>query len=76
MYFWFPNTIFTALSIFNWISWIAPGNVRLNSVVGFNNGVGVCGSFFCCCCLWVRGLMLLFYLVEPGSDIRLAEYSA
>ncbi|KAK3323160.1 OPT oligopeptide transporter protein-domain-containing protein [Cercophora scortea] len=40
-YFWFPNTIFQALSIFNWISWIAPDNVRLNSVVGFNNGVGL-----------------------------------
>jgi len=41
VYFWFPNAIFQALSIFNWISWIAPDNVKLNSVVGFNNGAGV-----------------------------------
>ena len=41
IYFWFPDYIFQALSIFNWVSWIAPNNVALNSVVGFNNGVGL-----------------------------------
>lgn len=40
-YFWLPNFLFQALSIFNWISWIDPNNVKLNSVVGFNNGVGL-----------------------------------
>ncbi len=40
-YFWLPNILFQALSIFNWLSWIAPDNVRLNSVVGFNNGLGL-----------------------------------
>ena len=44
VYFWFPSVIFQALSVFNWISWIAPDNVKLNSIVGFNNGAGV-GSF-------------------------------
>jgi len=29
------------LSIFNWISWIAPDNTNLNTVVGFNNGLGI-----------------------------------
>ncbi|KAH8887256.1 OPT superfamily oligopeptide transporter [Thozetella sp. PMI_491] len=41
VYFWFPNAIFQALSIFNWMSWIAPNNVQLNSIVGFNNGAGL-----------------------------------
>ncbi|TVY83077.1 Sexual differentiation process protein isp4, partial [Lachnellula suecica] len=41
VYFWFPGYIFTALSIFNWLSWIAPDNVNLNTVVGMNNGVGL-----------------------------------
>ncbi|KIH94024.1 hypothetical protein SPBR_05582 [Sporothrix brasiliensis 5110] len=40
-YFWLPNVLFQALSVFNWLSWIAPGSVRLNSVVGFNNGLGL-----------------------------------
>ncbi len=41
IYFWLPNTLFQALSIFNWMSWIDPWNVKLNSVVGFNNGMGL-----------------------------------
>ena len=41
LYFWIPNYLFIALSIFNWPTWIAPNNVKLNSIMGFNNGVGV-----------------------------------
>ncbi|KAI6363790.1 hypothetical protein MCOR07_005417 [Pyricularia oryzae] len=41
IYFWFPDFIFQALSIFSWLSWIAPDNVNLNAVVGFNNGLGI-----------------------------------
>lgn len=41
IYFWFPNFIFQALSIFSWLSWIAPNNVKLNNIVGFENGLGV-----------------------------------
>lgn len=41
VYFWFPNYIFTALSIFSWMSWIAPNNLNLNTIVGFNNGLGL-----------------------------------
>ena len=46
IYFWFPDALFQALGIFNWMSWIDPNNVQLNSIVGFNNGVGVRGIFF------------------------------
>ncbi|PBP27598.1 UPF0075-domain-containing protein [Diplocarpon rosae] len=41
VWFWFPNYIFQALSVFNWISWIAPNNKNLNTIVGYNNGMGV-----------------------------------
>jgi hypothetical protein len=41
VYFWFPGYIFQALSVFNWLSWIAPNNVNLNTVVGMNNGLGL-----------------------------------
>jgi OPT family small oligopeptide transporter len=40
VYFWFPDYIFQALSVFNWMSWIAPNNTNLNTVTGFNNGLG------------------------------------
>lgn len=41
VYFWFPNYIFQALSIFNWMSWISPTNTNLNVITGMNNGLGV-----------------------------------
>ncbi|TVY44112.1 Sexual differentiation process protein [Lachnellula subtilissima] len=41
VYFWFPNYIFQALSVFNWMSWIAPNNVNLNVVTGMENGLGL-----------------------------------
>lgn len=39
-YFWFPSYIFTALSVFNWMSWIAPNNQVFNNIVGSVNGLG------------------------------------
>jgi hypothetical protein len=41
IYYWFPNYMFTALSMFSWISWISPNNLTLNTITGFNNGLGV-----------------------------------
>ncbi|KAM0815560.1 putative OPT oligopeptide transporter protein-domain-containing protein [Seiridium cardinale] len=41
VYFWFPQYIFTALSIFSWMSWIAPENLNLSTITGFNNGLGI-----------------------------------
>ncbi|KXJ86276.1 OPT oligopeptide transporter protein-domain-containing protein [Microdochium bolleyi] len=40
-YFWFPNYLFQALSVFSWMTWIAPDNVILTAVTGFNNGMGI-----------------------------------
>lgn len=41
VYFWFPNWIFTALSMFSWMSWIAPDNLNLSTITGFSNGLGL-----------------------------------
>lgn len=41
VYFWFPNFLFQALSIFNWMNWIAPDNLNLAAITGFNNGLGL-----------------------------------
>jgi hypothetical protein len=41
VYFFFPGYLFTALSTFNWISWIAPNHQVLNNIVGMNNGLGI-----------------------------------
>ncbi|KAH6637374.1 OPT oligopeptide transporter [Boeremia exigua] len=39
VWFWFPDTIFGALSIFNWIAWIAPNNFTLTAITGINKGL-------------------------------------
>ncbi|EMR68687.1 putative opt oligopeptide transporter protein [Eutypa lata UCREL1] len=41
VYFWFPQYIFTALSMFSWLSWIDPNNLNLATITGFNNGLGI-----------------------------------
>jgi len=41
VYFWFPNYIFTALSLFSWMTWIAPNNLNLATITGMSNGMGV-----------------------------------
>lgn len=40
VYFWFPDYIFTAISLFNWIAWIAPQNFTLATITGMNKGLG------------------------------------
>ncbi|KAK2601259.1 hypothetical protein N8I77_010722 [Diaporthe amygdali] len=40
VYFWFPDYIFTAVSLFNWIAWIAPQNFTLATITGMNKGLG------------------------------------
>ncbi|ETS86562.1 hypothetical protein PFICI_00390 [Pestalotiopsis fici W106-1] len=40
VYFWFPDYIFTALSLFNWIAWIQPNNFTLTAITGSKKGLG------------------------------------
>ncbi|KAK3386112.1 OPT oligopeptide transporter protein-domain-containing protein [Podospora didyma] len=41
IYYWFPAYIFTALSVFNWPTWIAPDNLMLTAITGMNHGLGI-----------------------------------
>lgn len=41
LYFWFPNYLFGALSMFNWMTWIAPANATLAIVTGSVSGLGL-----------------------------------
>ncbi|KAK3312857.1 OPT oligopeptide transporter protein-domain-containing protein [Apodospora peruviana] len=41
VWFWFPNYLFGALSVFSWMTWIAPNNLYLDVFTGFNNGLGL-----------------------------------
>jgi len=41
IYFWFPNYIIQAMSYFNWITWIAPENVKLAAIAGSVSGLGL-----------------------------------
>lgn len=40
VYFWFPDYIFTALSLFNWIAWIQPDSFTLTAITGSKKGLG------------------------------------
>ncbi|KAJ7784098.1 OPT oligopeptide transporter protein-domain-containing protein [Mycena metata] len=41
VWYWVPGYLFTALSVFNWICWIAPTNTRVNTVFGSLTGLGM-----------------------------------
>lgn len=41
VYYWLPGYLFTALSVFNWVCWIAPNNVPVNVLFGTNTGLGM-----------------------------------
>jgi OPT family small oligopeptide transporter len=40
LYYWLPGYLFTALSNFNWMTWIAPHNKTLAVVTGASSGLG------------------------------------
>lgn len=40
VWYWIPGYLFTALSLFNWVCWIAPKNVVINSLFGVT-GLGM-----------------------------------
>ncbi|KAF7532472.1 hypothetical protein G7054_g7913 [Neopestalotiopsis clavispora] len=41
VYYWFPGYLFTALSTFNWMTWIAPENFTLAILTGSSLGLGL-----------------------------------
>ncbi|KAF9023394.1 OPT superfamily oligopeptide transporter [Hymenopellis radicata] len=45
VYYFIPGYLFTALSFFNWVCWIAPNNVTVNALFG-GSGLGMSGLTF------------------------------
>ena len=43
---WFPSYLWTGLSMFTWVCWIAPNNVVINSLFGGVSGLGMSGISF------------------------------
>ncbi|KZT06289.1 OPT oligopeptide transporter [Laetiporus sulphureus 93-53] len=41
VWYFFPGYIFTALSVFNWVCWIAPKNPTVNALFGYSTGLGM-----------------------------------
>ncbi|KAF9458343.1 glutathione transporter [Collybia nuda] len=41
IWYWVPGYLFTALSVFNWVCWIAPNNLVVNALFGTNTGLGM-----------------------------------
>ncbi|KAF8213549.1 OPT oligopeptide transporter [Mycena galopus ATCC 62051] len=46
VWYWVPGYLFTALSVFNWVCWIAPTNVKVNTVFGSLTGLGMSAITF------------------------------
>lgn len=40
-WYWVPGYLFTGLSLFNWVCWIAPNNVVVNVLFGGSSGLGM-----------------------------------
>ena len=43
---WLPSYLWTGLSMFSWVCWIAPNNVVINSLFGGVSGLGMSGISF------------------------------
>ncbi|KZV83265.1 OPT oligopeptide transporter [Exidia glandulosa HHB12029] len=41
IWYWFPGYLFTALSQFDWVTWIVPTNVVVNQLFGYQHGLGM-----------------------------------
>ncbi|GAA5877802.1 hypothetical protein JCM16303_000242 [Sporobolomyces ruberrimus] len=41
VWYFFPGFLFTALSAFSWVCWIAPNNVVVNQLFGVSSGLGM-----------------------------------
>ncbi|KAJ7667527.1 OPT oligopeptide transporter [Mycena polygramma] len=41
VWYWIPGYLFTSLSFFNWICWVAPNNVTMNALFGASSGLGM-----------------------------------
>lgn len=40
VWYFVPGYLFSALSVFSWVCWIAPDNVKVNQMFGYRSGLG------------------------------------
>ena len=38
-WYFFPDYIFQALSVFSWVTWIVPNNIVINQLFGYESGL-------------------------------------
>lgn len=41
IWYWLPGFLWTGLSMFNWVCWIVPDNVVVNTLFGYQTGLGM-----------------------------------
>ncbi|KAI5123186.1 hypothetical protein M0805_003953 [Coniferiporia weirii] len=41
VWYFFPGYIFEALSVFSWVCWIVPDNIKINQLFGYSSGMGM-----------------------------------
>ena len=46
VFYFLPDYLFTALSVFSWVCWIAPNNVVVNQLFGAVSGLGMSALTF------------------------------
>ena len=63
---WFPGYIFTALSWFNWVCWIAPNDIVVNTLFGYASGLGMGFLTFD----WAMIVYIGSPLITPVSSIE------
>lgn len=71
-YYWLPGYLFMALSVFNWVCWIAPANPAVNALFGTQSGVGLSLISFD----WAMISYVSSPLVTPVSRFTLYQNSS
>jgi len=71
IWYWFPGYIFTALSMFNWVCWIAPNNLVVNSLFGSMSGLGMSVLTFD----WAMISFIGSPLVTPVRSVLISIFS-
>jgi hypothetical protein len=71
VWYWVPGYLWTGLSVFNWVCWIAPNNVVVNSLFGTTTGLGMGLLTFD----WAQISALGSPLVIPVRSIDSSKYN-
>ncbi|WVQ64639.1 OPT family small oligopeptide transporter [Kwoniella botswanensis] len=66
VWYWFPDYIWTSLSTFAFITWIAPNNQKVNAIFGMSSGLGLLPISFD----WTQ----ITYAFSPASPLTTPFY--